>query len=260
MAGVAAGPMAPGAWAPAPYPAYAPYPPGSPALSVAPSAASRDADFHALASVSLAAIIALVGTVIGLVVLFGTSASAFLGASTVNSGTSVTLDLSGFYLLAISGGLGFLFSLLELVFYRQAFHQLAAHDRRFATPATLVLLAIVAILIFVAAGGYILYLVYQAILCAGSGNPITSTCFSLGTLLGFLGVIGIAAILALIGWIGLLVGIWRLGTRYSESLFKAGAVLLIFPLLNLIGAILILVAARSAREKLRTGPPAMTFG
>ena len=96
----------------------------------------------------------------------------------------------------------------------------------------------------------LVYALEQAITCAGSGNPITSACLNVGTLLGIVAVMGITAIIILVGYIGLLIGIWRLGSRYSSDGFKVGAVLLIFPVLSVAGAILILVSARNARARI----------
>ncbi|MGI0156812.1 MAG: DUF973 family protein [Thermoplasmata archaeon] len=237
-----------------------PYPPGFAAHRGAPTGASRESDARALSHVTVAAILALVGAIAGLVGVFDTSVIAELTASTGTPGTSFALSLSALYLLVILAGVGVLFGILELVFYRLAFHALTPHDRRFSTPGTLVLLALVAIVIIVAAGAVILYQFYQGVLCAGAGNLVTSNCLSTGTLLDMVGIIGAAAILALIGWIGLLVGIWRLGSRYNDSMFKVAAVLLVFPVLNLVAVVLILVAARSARGKLESSPGTPTFG
>lgn len=249
----------PAGWGAAPIPGAFPYSPGYPVRPPAPTSGSRPADLHALSNVTIAAVLALIGAALGLVVLFGTNVSSFLSVSTVGSGTSLSLGLTGLYLIAITGGIGILLSIIELVFYRQAFHILAPHDSRFSTPSKLVLLGLIAIVIIVAALGFVLYLVYQSILCAGLA-PITTACLNLSLLLLVLGVAGVAAVLALIGWIGLLIGIWRLGSRYDETLFKVGAVLLIFPLLNVIATILILVAARSARDKIAAGSATPSFG
>ena len=90
---------------------------------------------------------------------------------------------------------------------------------------------------------------------ASTNNTTAAASCITGTLAGLILIVGIAAILALVGYIGLLIGLWRLGTRYDSGLFKAGAILAIFPLLNLVGAILILVAAHTARERLNSTPP-----
>jgi hypothetical protein len=70
----------------------------------------------------------------------------------------------------------------------------------------------------------------------------------------------VVAIVLLIGAIGLLIGIWRLGTRYQEGLLKVAAILLILPVLNIVGFVLILVASRSLRNRIGSGPPVVSFG
>ncbi len=67
-------------------------------------------------------------------------------------------------------------------------------------------------------------------------------------------------IIGLIGYIGVAIGIWRFGVRYGEGKFKAGAILIFFPLLNVVGLVLILIAARSTRAKLANGSPVPIFG
>ena len=231
---------------PSPYTPYPAYPSAYP-MAAAPS--FGEVDRVALSSVSLAAILGLVGAVLGFLTLLVAPVSSIVSTSTSGSGTSVSLNLSGLYLLVVVAGIGLVLTILELWFYRQAFRALAPGDRRFATPATLVLVALVALVIVILAAIGLVDLVYQAILCSGSGNPITSTCINVGNILGLAAVVGIGAIILLVGFIGLLIGIWRLGTRYGEGMFKVGAILLIFPVLNFVGLILILLAARSARGK-----------
>jgi Protein of unknown function (DUF973) len=247
------------------YPAnYAPqYPsPYPPAYMPAgtPTPATRDADDRALSSVSLAAILLLVGTVVTFVVLFATPFSRLAGASTSVNGSTAALSLSGIYLIAALSAVSLIFTVIELLLFRQAFRMLAGHDARFSTPASLVLVLLVAVIFAVVGLVGLLYSLYEAILCSGSGATITSACVNAGNFLLLLAVIAVAAIAAIVGYIGLLLGIWRLGARFNESMFKVGAILQIIPLLNLVGVILILVAARSAREKLRGGPTAPAFG
>ncbi len=253
-------PSSPGApppsWQPR-APAYQPYGfPGSGPSAPAPSSAT---ELRALSSVSLAAILGLVGSVIGLVELFATSIVSYASVTTVGSGTTLSLNLNGLYLTFGLAGVGLLFSGLELWLYRQAFRTLAPHDARFSSPATLVLVALVALTILFLLALAILSVVYQAGVCAGAGNPIPSSCINLGGLLGLVVLILAVGIFVLVGYIGLLIGIWRLGTRYQEGLFKTGAVQLIFPLLNVIGNVLILAAANSARRTVGRIVPAAGF-
>jgi hypothetical protein len=208
----------------------------------------------------LAAILGLVGAVLSIVQLFFTSAFSFLGVSSAGSGTSLTLNLTALYLVVAVGAVGIILVLLELWLYRRAFVTLGRQDTRFSTPATMVLVALVALAIIVLVLVALVDVIYQAIVCAGSGNPITSACIDVGTVLGLAAVLGVTAIVAFIGVIGLLIGIWRLGTRYDEAMFKVGAILFIFPVLNFVALILILVAARSASRRLQSVSSPLQFG
>lgn len=243
----------------APYAPYPSYPQGYPGPGgAAPSHGA--ADRFALSSVSLAAIIGLVGAVLSVVGYLFTPALSVFGGSAAGSGTSISVDLTGLYVLIAVGAVGLLFSLVELWLYRRAFRTLAPNDPRFSTPASLTLLALVALVLLALVAVALVGEFYEAIQCAGSGNAITSACLNFGAALGLLALVGVLAIILFVGYIGLLIGIWRLGTRYGEGLFKAGAVLLIFPFLSFIGLILILVAARSASGKIPGGSSAATFG
>jgi uncharacterized membrane protein len=265
--GAAVGGSPPLASAPGSLPTFAspvggpptPYPPGF-GVAGGPTPSSRSADLSALSSVTVAAVLALVGSLVGLIVFLGTSASTILTTSTNGTTTSFSVSLTGLYLLAATAGTSLVLTIVEVIFYRSAFKTLAPHDSRFSTPAKLVLLILVGFVLVLLLGAAILDVVYQAIVCAGAGNPITSSCIDLGTLLALVGLLLVVAIVVLVGYIGLLIGIWRLGTRYGESLFKVGAVLLIIPLLSVVGVILILVAARSSRAKIGGAAVPTTFG
>jgi hypothetical protein len=228
-----------------------------------PTPATRNADLSAMANVNLAAVLYLVGALLSFAVLFATPFYGFLGSysTTVRgTGTAFALSLTWLYAILAFSIVGLVITFVELTLFRGAFRTLAAHDSRFSTPATLVVVLLVALVIVVVAAFGIFYLLYQALLCVGTGGTLTTSCFSAGSFLAILAVLGIAGIAALIGYIGLLIGIWRLGTRYDEGLFKVGAILVIFPILNLVGAILILVAVRSTRAKLGAGPSTPAFG
>lgn len=226
----------------------------------APSAPSRAVDQRALGSVEWAAILSLVSAVVSLVALFGTNATSFVNATNVGSTTGLSIVLSALYLLAAIAGIGIVLEVVQLLLYRSAFRDLTGIDSRFSTPASLVLLELIGIVLVTLVAFGFFWIVLQAVACAGSGNVITSACLNVSLAIDLLGLLVVAGIVAFIGFIGLLIGIWRLGTRYDDSLFKAGAILLIFPILNLIGTILILVAAHSAKGRLADSRVPTTFG
>jgi Protein of unknown function (DUF973) len=235
-----------------------PYPVGFGALPD-PGATSRPIDLRAISHVTIAAVIALVSTAVSVATLFLPTSGSLDVAATSSSTTTLTLSLATLEILSAILGIALILGLLELWFYRSAFHDLSPIDRRFSTPATLTLLALVSLVLIAATGAAVVVLLYQAIHCAGGGK-ITSTCLSFGTVGGLLLLIALFAIFAFVGWIGFLLGVWRLGTRYREGLFKAGAILLIFPVLNVIGVILILVGARNVRARLESSGAMPSFG
>jgi succinate dehydrogenase hydrophobic anchor subunit len=215
---------------------------------------TRASDLSALSNVIVAAILNLAGVIVSLVAAFGTSAWQLFTVTTNSSGTTTfTANQSNLSVFVGVVATAVILTFLELIFFRLAFVDLGRIDSRFSTPGTLVLLMLVALPILLFALLGLVYVLEQAITCAGSVNPITSACLDMGTFLAIAAVLGITAILLLVGYIGLLIGIWRLGSRYSSDGFKVGAVLLIFPVLSIAGVVLILVSARSARERIMAG-------
>lgn len=245
--------------APPPPMPYSPYPP--PPTGPWGAASFGPSDEVALSHVTTAVILGLVGIVLSLVVEFASPVVSIFDVTTVGSGSSVSLSPSALLLVGTLLTVGVALTMAELWFYRRAFLALAGGDPRFRTPSRLVLLALISIAIVVVAAFGFFAIVYQAVVCSGAGNPISTVCVNVGALLAFLVVLLCCVVGLVVGYIGLLVGIWRLGTRYGEDMFKVGAVLLIFPVLNFVGAILILVAARSAAARLpsRGGVPGPTW-
>ncbi|HXW66790.1 MAG TPA: DUF973 family protein [Thermoplasmata archaeon] len=238
-----AGPPVAGAYAPMYPPTYAGAPATPPTLG--PS------DQEPLEKVALGAILAIVaaGLSIAVLLLGGLrSVSASGSGASIYGGSRGWIEV-GVELLAVA--LVITYTLL----YRSAFVRLALRDRRFSTPAKLTLLLLFGIVLLFGSFAWLLYLLVQTLNCAGGLAPgaIPASCVP-GSLLLALGLLLIFAIIVIVGFVGLLVGIWRLGTRYQDDRFKVGAVLLIFPFINVVGAVLVLVAARRSQERLRSAP------
>ncbi|HLM91018.1 MAG TPA: DUF973 family protein [Thermoplasmata archaeon] len=248
----------PGAFPPFPASPGAPIPwgpaPGWPPTAGPPSEATRAEERSALTLIFLGAILLIIASVAGVVISFGSAFGfGFTSISTSRSGIGIHLTAVLLALLFTTSTV----ELLVILFTWGAFRKLAAFDRRFSTPSKLTLLLAIAVVIVIAVLYPLLTQLSDALTCvnATTNNTAAAGCIS-GTLTGLALVVGIAALLALIGYIGLLIGLWRLGTRYDSGLFKAGAILAIFPVLNLVGAILILIASHSAREGLDRATPA----
>jgi len=216
------------------------------------------ADRSALSRVKLAALLGLVAGALSLVELAATPALRFLSVSTTAGGTSVSVNESAFLLAVLFGSLGVAFTLVELWLYRRAFQTLAPFDYNFSTPASLALAAAIGIVLISLAAAGLVALFVQAFNCA-AGGPLTTACLNVGGILGLAVVVLIAAIVALIGYIGVLIGIWRLGVRFNEGMFKIGAVLLLFPVVGVVGSLLIFLGARAALASVGSAPPPTVF-
>jgi len=198
----------------------------------------------------VAALLAVMAAVLSVAIVILNAGQSFGASASTSSGFSFGEYQSYLYLIVALTGISVVVGLLELWMYRRAFVELRGVDDRFSTPATLVFVAIVSVLCAAGIGSALAVVVFEGIACAGVGNLVTGTCANLSLVWTLIGLLVIAAIGAFIGYIGLLVGIWRLGSRYEDGLFKIGAVFLIIPLLNVVGVVLIVVAARAARSKI----------
>jgi len=188
------------------------------------------------------------------IVLLGATPAAY-SVDTTKAGSTLVFGPLFYVVVIVSAAL----SVVTILLLRASFRELVPVDSRFSTPSTLALLLIV---------GVVVVLIGLVPLIAGaptlSGCVVTSgnttlpgNCSGLGDLIIGGLVILAGAILVLIGYIGCLIGVWRFGSRFQNSLFKVGAVLLLFPVLNVVAAILILIAAQSERTRVASlGTPA----
>lgn len=207
-------------------------------------------DARAMDRLILASALGLVGTVATYIIPYVFGYSVFrLSVST--SGFSNSNDVYG---LIGTAAVATAFTCLQFWFFREAFHSLAHDDAGLKTPATLTPLGILGALILAASAVWILTQANQWLACAGTVRPIPTHCINAPLLLGASGILAVGAILALIGLIALWIGLWRLGTRYNESMFKIGMVLTIFPVLDIAGFILLILAGREVRARVPSAP------
>jgi len=135
-----------------------------------------------------------------------------------------------------------------------ALRQLRTTDPEFSLPSKLTLL-LVAGVVLVAIGLVPLFYNLPNIIASApsqtGATPSSAFMSSLGTIFVYLGVMALGGLLALIGMVGgLILGVWKLGTRYGETLFKIGAILFIIPVANVLAPILVLLAAIQVRGRL----------
>jgi len=218
----------------------------APGTSV-PTSKTAQSDLRALKLIQYATILALLLAVIDIAVSLSGGLLGLGGVDRSFTRTAVALPSPWYWVGAL--GTAAVVSILELLLVRGGFVELSAHDHRFTSPASLALVAVIGVVLASLGVGLLFDALYRAVACAGVGNPIPTGCLPGGEELAGFGLTGVGAIMAIVGYIGVLIGIWRLGTRYDETVFKVGAILLIFPLLNIVGAILLLVGIDSARKK-----------
>lgn len=135
------------------------------------------------------------------------------------------------------------------------FRDLGKVDRaRFSTPSTLMLVMIAGTFIS-AAGAIFLFNGFSNFFTAVpvmTGSPQSPNLLAqVGSIFLDLVIVGIGGVLTLIGFIGgQMLGLWRVGTRYDETLLKIAAIFLIIPLLNIVAPILVIVGAHGAKSRL----------
>lgn len=214
-----------------------------------PSPSTREVDRASLSYLLWAAVIWLATGVVSLVLVIGTT--ALFSVHTTTTGSTYVFAPLFYVVVIVSAALSF----VEVLLLRAAFHRLEPVDRRFSTPSKLALLLIVGFVILLL-GLVPLLIGAQSItgcIANSSNSTLSGNCSGIGdVVLGALVVLA-GGIIALIGYVGCLIGIWRFGSRYQNDLFKVGAIMLIIPLLNVVGAILILIASQTERN--RRGSP-----
>ena len=208
-------------------------------------------DRYVLSRVTWGAVFGVASAIISFFFLsIGPITSTYAFTITVSSSTfTPDLTVIALYVGVICTGL--ILTLLELWFWRAAFRVLERQSPGFSTPAKMSLLAAIALVVVVLLVVVLFGIMYATLACAVSGIGVTPHCFDNTVVFTLLVLIALGLVALLAGFVGVLVGIMRLGDRYCEGMFKVGAILLILPFLNLAGMVLILTAARKAYARVR---------
>ncbi len=87
---------------------------------------------------------------------------------------------------------------------------------------------------------------------ATPGGTLPTAFFSLlGSLVVDFVLAAVGGLLVLVGIIGgQILGLWRVGVRYNETVIKVGAIFSVIPILNIVAPILVLIGAHEARGRL----------
>jgi len=186
--------------------------------------------------------------------LFSTPARLGLGPTSTPAQVRAALD-PFLRNVATLASVGVVVGFVSLGILTLALRELARVDRnRFGLPSTLMVVMIVGVAIvavsFIPFLNAILNAVAQLPASPGSGfNPAFATQFAAIFLpLIFVAAGAIITIVGLIG--GMILGLWRVGTRYDQTVIKLGAIFTVIPLLNIAAPVLVLVGAHEARNRL----------
>lgn len=251
-------PQAPGYAAPPPPPpppGWAPpsawgYAPPRPALTPA-------IDGRALDRGQVAAIIGFVAGLVSPVVLLlvGPSIGSSFSLAGNGGGTVPTPSLAFWSLV---GAIGVGLAILTWLVMRSAFTLLRPGDPEFGTPSKLVAVGVIGLVLLAVALPVVLAGIGPLVQCVDQNHnqtvPMTNDCLASngGELVGGILLLFVSAIISLIGYIGLILGVWRLGTRYDVTVLHIGAIVAIF--LPFIGWLLVWIGIREARRKVPPSP------
>ncbi|MCI4346153.1 MAG: DUF973 family protein [Thermoplasmata archaeon] len=248
---------------PLPSPPQYPIPPRPPSsMWTTPPLATRSSDPAALSRLKTAGLLGMIGAVLG----WG---SFIVNTLTSSTSTAVTNNASGAPRLSISSttvelllvvaGISALLVVVQLAYFLGAFRDLREFDEDFETPSKLIWLALIGLpLLFLS----LALLLNSALAVANCVNALppgasasTSCSGQLGAAAGDALLLLFAAVLSFVGWVALLLGVWRLEAHFREPNFRPVAVLMIFPLLNLIGFFLVWNSSRRLASARTRGAP-----
>lgn len=205
-------------------------------------------DGEAISKIRVFGLVGIVSLVIGFVSVFGLSGMDYLTALTLRGPRpAFSLGIIGIFALTAVLLLSVALEVLSIIYGRSAFRSLSAVDSNFRTPLSLSYSLYVGFAMLIV--GFTLTVVTLLERSSGSMSGVESESMLVA---GGLLVIG-AAIALIIGEVGLLLGVWRFGTRYDEGLFKIAAVLYIIPFAAVLAPLLVYLGAGSV-EKKKGGP------
>lgn len=219
----------------------------------------RDNAIRGLSLVRLAAVIALVSfafsMVINFVLIGGLSSGSFFGGigalGSASTLTSTTAAASFLRYTAIDLVVTLAITFVSVLFLYVGFGELSQVSGSLRTGRTGSMLTLVG-LVFVAIAAYYIFSIVIPQISQNTANNVITASQASG-ILGSLALIGIGGLILLIGVIMLAIGIFRIGDVFDDSLNKAGGIL--YVLINVVGAILIIIGTSSILGRIRSAPP-----
>jgi len=217
-------------------------------MSAAGQAAVSGEELSGVSRVKWGALLGILGLVLAVGGVLVVLLDVGLGITNTSDAGYVSL-LKTILLAVILVVIGVLLALLSFVLYTAGFAALRRSDRRFSTPMVLCVIGLIGLALI---GGFVVS--YAGGIDSALGCPSSnSTCQNNATSIGH-GVVVLAyvgGLLGFIGLIGLILGLYRFGSRYQSSIAKVGAILYIIPFLSVIAPILVFIGAIQVQKKLR---------
>ncbi len=179
-------------------------------------------------------------------------------SSNIASGAAATIPawitVNVFFLAVGTIAAGLILGVVSFVFFLLGFRAIKKGAPAFGAPTALMVVGLIGYLLATLGLVVIIGAIASAINAAAAGTVTAGTAaVALSTIFGGLALIGLGGLLGLIGVIGLVLGNWRAGSRYAESMAKVGAILSIVPFVSIVGYVLLLVGYARAGAKLQHG-------
>ncbi len=226
-----------------------------------PQGPRQPGESSALRKVTWFGIIRLAGLAVGLVVWLYLFRAAFSSLASLGPGSNPTpaqvsaalgpLFQGLVYIVPVTGAI----ELVAVVVLTSALRDLTKVDRdKFSIPSIFMIVLIAGIGVSGVGGISFLTSIPDLItrLPATPGGTLPTAFFSLlGSLVVDFVLAGVGGLLVLVGIIGgQILGLWRVGVRYNETVIKVGAIFSVIPILNIVAPILVLIGAHEARGQL----------
>jgi MFS family permease len=145
---------------------------------------------------------------------------------------------------------GFLVGLVAMILYLVSFNSFRKVQPGFGGPLALVILGVIGTFLVFVGLADVLMQYLSAVGCVGSHS--TTSCVSTSALFGAIGAILFGLLLALLGWIGLVIGVYRIGKRYQSTITKVGGILTIIPIVTIVAPILIIIGTSASLSEVQS--------
>jgi Protein of unknown function (DUF973) len=218
-----------------------------------PPAVDRSREISAVGLARAASLTSLLGLLIAWVgpiaVIFAVGVEIHYGGFHIGTGKATVAAFEDLLGVIVFGAL---LSLVSVVLYLVSFNSFRKVGAGFGGPEALVVIGLLGMLLIIVGFALLLNDFFQAVGCTASSG--SSSCLDYSQLQGaVLAILG-GLFLSFLGWIGLVIGIYRIGKRYNSTITKVGGILMIIPVVGLIAPVLVFVGTHQIIGRLRSQP------